>query len=239
MLEQLGEVGPFLAIYGGIAWVVFYTRFYVQWIVSEVKGRSVVPIAFWYQSAIGSVLLLGWAFMTVSFLGAIGQCLNLIPYSRNLIHIWREKGKLSPGLNVAVHIAVALVVAAGLAVAAYTGWAEYQAGSQAREEEAHEAILWLVLGLAGQGLFGSRFLIQWLVTEYKRKSVVPAAFWYVSLAAALMMFIAFAGRGEGDWLYAAGMAATMLIYARNIMLIHAGRSEKTIGKAAKKSVTEP
>ena len=89
MLEQLGEAGPGLAIYGAVAWAVFYTRFYIQWIASEIKGRSVVPAVFWYQSAIGSVLLLGWAFMTVSFLGAIGQCMNLLPYSRNLVHIWR------------------------------------------------------------------------------------------------------------------------------------------------------
>ena len=138
---------------------------------------------------------------------------------------------MTPGLNVAVHVAVALVVAAGLGVVAYTGWMEYRAGSGKGDAKTHQAILWLVLGLAGQGLFASRFLIQWLVTEYKRKSVVPTAFWYVSLAAALLMFIAFAGRGEGDWLYAVGMIATMLIYARNIVLIHAGCPDKTVGKS--------
>ena len=43
----------------------------------------------------------------------------------------------------------------------------------------NEAIL-LIIGFVGQGLFSARFLIQWVVSEKKRESVIPLPFWYFS-----------------------------------------------------------
>ena len=40
---------------------------------------------------------------------------------------------------------------------------------------------WLAIGFLGQALFTARFLIQWVVSEKKRDSVVPVAFWWFSL----------------------------------------------------------
>ena len=47
----------------------------------------------------------------------------------------------------------------------------------------NEAIL-LIVGFVGQGLFSARFLIQWVVSEKKRESVIPLPFWYFSLLGA-------------------------------------------------------
>jgi len=42
--------------------------------------------------------------------------------------------------------------------------------------------LWLGVGFLGQALFSLRFLVQWITSERQRRSVVPVAFWYFSLA---------------------------------------------------------
>ena len=45
-----------------------------------------------------------------------------------------------------------------------------------------EQTVWMVLGFIAQGLFSARFLVQWIASERRRKSVVPRAFWYFSVA---------------------------------------------------------
>jgi lipid-A-disaccharide synthase-like uncharacterized protein len=230
VLGQITAAGWGWAVFGAAAWLCFYTRFYVQWIVSEIRGRSVVPIAFWYQSAVGSVMLLVWAVYTQSPLGAIGQCTNLVPYSRNLIHIWRERGALSRGRSIATHAVAGVVVIAGIIIVGFTWWVEYANNRQAPASEARQAWFWLAIGLVGQGLFATRFLVQWLVTEYRRKSVMPAAFWYISIVAAALQVVTFVARGGGELLYAFGLLATALIYARNIWFIRTGRGDRTLAK---------
>ena len=42
-------------------------------------------------------------------------------------------------------------------------------------------MFWLTVGFLGQALFTARFLVQWLASEKKRDSVVPVAFWWLSL----------------------------------------------------------
>lgn len=46
-----------------------------------------------------------------------------------------------------------------------------------------------VLGFLGQSLFGLRFLIQWLASEKKKRSYIPLSFWYISLAASILILI--------------------------------------------------
>jgi lipid-A-disaccharide synthase-like uncharacterized protein len=43
-------------------------------------------------------------------------------------------------------------------------------------------ITWLTVGFIRQALFSARFFVQWLKSEKLRKSVMPAAFWYFSVA---------------------------------------------------------
>lgn len=217
--------GLIWAAIGVIGGVVFYSRFYVQWIVSEIKGRSVVPMAFWYQSCFGSIFLLLYAIHAQSPLGALSQSLNIIPYTRNLIHLWRERGALTRRLNIVANgLAVAIALGAVMVVA-FIWLKEYERTQSDPAGAAQQTWFWLAVGVAGQALFGSRFLIQWMVTEIKKKSTVPTIFWYISIMAALLQFVSFASRGGGEWLYAAGLIATMFIYFRNIWLIHRGRTD--------------
>ena len=208
--------------FGVVAGIIFYSRFYVQWIYSEIQKQSVVPPLFWYQSALGSVMLLTFAVYTQSPLGALSQSVNLVPYARNLIHIWREQGRLTARLNIMTHLFVSAVAVAGLAVVAWLWLREYQLTQGVTIEEARQTWIWLAVGVTGQGLFASRFIIQWIATERQRKSVVPTLFWYISIVAAVLQCLAYFQRGNGELVYAVGLVATMLVYARNIWMIHRG-----------------
>ena len=203
-----------LGVVGGL---IFYGRFYVQWIASEIQRRSVVPVVFWYMSSIGSLMLLAYAAVVQSPVGALGQCLNIIIYSRNLVHIWRGNGRLSERASVIFHVMVGLVAAFGIGIVVYTWFREYTISQAAQPEQTRQTWLWLSIGLAGQALFASRFLVQWIATERRRKSVVPPAFWYLSILAASLQVGCFVQRGE--WVFAVGMLATILIYGRNIYMI--------------------
>jgi len=46
---------------------------------------------------------------------------------------------------------------------------------------------WRVLGLAGQALFFSRFLVQWVASERRKRSTVPPAFWWLSLGGGVIL----------------------------------------------------
>ena len=48
-------------------------------------------------------------------------------------------------------------------------------------------MIWLIVGFTGQALFSMRFLIQWLYSEKKGRSVIPLAFWYFSLAGGITL----------------------------------------------------
>ena len=88
--------------------------------------------------------------------------------------------------------------------------------------------VWLVIGLAGQALFTLRFLAQWIASEKARKSTVPIAFWWLSLAGgAVLLTYAIHRR---DPVFALGQGAGLFIYIRNLMLI--GRQRRRRGKVA-------
>jgi lipid-A-disaccharide synthase-like uncharacterized protein len=76
---------------------------------------------------------------------------------------------------------------------------------------------WLAVGFFGQGLFMMRFVIQWLHSERQRKSVVPVAFWYFSIAGGLTLLVYSIHRR--DPVFIAGQALGIFIYLRNLHLI--------------------
>lgn len=63
----------------------FFLRFVVQWIASERKKRTVVPLAFWYLSLAGTVLVLAYALYKKDPVFILAYSLNIFLYVRNLI----------------------------------------------------------------------------------------------------------------------------------------------------------
>jgi lipid-A-disaccharide synthase-like uncharacterized protein len=201
---------------GAAGALVFYSRFYVQLYYSERAGKSTSPAIFWYLSSIGSVSLFLYGVLLQSPLGVLAHCFNVVIYARNLVHIWREHGSLTRSRRTAANVAIAVSVIAAVTLLAYTWFGEFQQTRDAHPKEAITAWLWILLGVGGQVLFACRFMLQWAVTEARRKSTFPMAFWYISIVASVLQILAFGSRGE--WVYALGLLSTLPVYVRNIWL---------------------
>ena len=80
---------------------------------------------------------------------------------------------------------------------------------------------WVMVGLSGQVMFSARFLIQWIMSERARRSVMPIAFWYFSLAGG-MILLAYAIYRR-DPVFMLGQATGLIVYVRNLWLIHAAK----------------
>ena len=86
-----------------------------------------------------------------------------------------------------------------------------------------DSILWTLFGLLGAAVFGSRFYVQWLSSERRRRLVVPPIFWHLSFWGSTINFIyAF----HVDKLpIILGVVFLPFLYARNLMLLYRGRTE--------------
>lgn len=81
-------------IVGLLGQALFASRFLVQWFKSEMEGRSIIPVAFWYCSLAGGIVSLAYAIHIESAPFIIGQGSGLVVYSRNLYLIFRERSAL-------------------------------------------------------------------------------------------------------------------------------------------------
>ena len=83
-------------------------------------------------------------------------------------------------------------------------------------------MVWIGIGFLGQFLFMMRFLWQWIQSERQRRSIIPIAFWYFSLAGGMTLF-AYAVHRR-DPVFITGQSLGLLVYARNLLLI--GREKR-------------
>ena len=83
---------PHYWLYLGFAGqLLFGLRFVVQWVASERKGESIIPIYFWYLSLVGSMILLAYAIFRRDPVFILGQSTGFIVYTRNLMLIYRKR----------------------------------------------------------------------------------------------------------------------------------------------------
>lgn len=80
---------------------------------------------------------------------------------------------------------------------------------------------WLVIGLLGQLMFTARFVVQWIASERAGASVMPVAFWYFSLIGGTIVLIY--GIHKLEPVIILGQLPGVVIYSRNLWLIHKGR----------------
>jgi lipid-A-disaccharide synthase-like uncharacterized protein len=76
---------------GFIAQAFFTMRFLVQWIASERAGHSVIPLAFWWCSIGGGLLLLVYALYRKDPVFIAGQAFGVFVYLRNLYFVTRDR----------------------------------------------------------------------------------------------------------------------------------------------------
>ena len=85
-------------------------------------------------------------------------------------------------------------------------------------------LIFLCIGFIGQGLFASRFIIQWIYSEKIGKSAIPIVFWYLSIfgGLGLLTYAIF----RKDPVIITGQLFGIFIYLRNLILIYNNNNEK-------------
>ncbi len=78
-----------------------------------------------------------------------------------------------------------------------------------------------VVGIVGQVLFGSRFFVQWIASEKLNRSVIPVAFWYLSLAGGVLTLIYAIEIQEP--VFMVPQFGGIIIYARNLYFVYRDR----------------
>ena len=84
-------------------------------------------------------------------------------------------------------------------------------------------LIFLCIGFIGQGLFASRFIIQWIYSEKIGKSAIPIVFWYLSIfgGLGLLTYVIF----RKDPVIITGQLFGIFIYLRNLILIYKKKSK--------------
>ena len=91
--DNLSRYELFFLIIGFLGQGLFASRFIVQWIYSEKKGESSIPLIFWYLSIFGGIGLLVYAIFRKDPVIIAGQSFGIFIYLRNLILIYKKKRK--------------------------------------------------------------------------------------------------------------------------------------------------
>ncbi|WP_065757770.1 lipid-A-disaccharide synthase N-terminal domain-containing protein [Pseudomonas defluvii] len=84
--------------------------------------------------------------------------------------------------------------------------------------------LWLILGFTGQAVFTGRFLLQWIYSEVKKRSLIPVGFWYLSILGSALLLVYAIYRQ--DPVFIAGQTFGFIVYLRNLQLIARNKTLK-------------
>ena len=92
-ISSLSKIEIIFLIIGFLGQGLFASRFIIQWIYSEKRGESTIPILFWYLSIFGGIGLLTYAIFRKDPVIITGQLFGIIIYVRNLVLVYRKKSK--------------------------------------------------------------------------------------------------------------------------------------------------
>lgn len=201
-------------VWDAVGWagqVLFTLRVLHQWYASEKEGRSHVTAAFWWFSLLATPLLLVYILHRKDPVFIVGVLVNGFLYARNLRLSLRSEGAVrgaSPWMP----------LVAGLALFGLITFVSLSWKSIVRFDVPWP---WLVVGFAGQALWTSRFVVQWVLSERRGRSVLPPAFFWISLAGAVLLFAYAVYRV--DWVMMAAFALGPIPYVRNLVLLRRER----------------
>lgn len=83
---------------------------------------------------------------------------------------------------------------------------------------------WELVGFVGQGVFFGRFVVQWLASERKKRTVVPVAFWYLSLLGGFITLLY--AIHVGRLVFIVAFSLSSLIYIRNLVIYYKRRRSR-------------
>ena len=91
--SSLSSIELIFLIIGFVGQGLFASRFIFQWIYSERRGESYIPIIFWYLSIFGGIGLLTYAIFRKDPVIIVGQLFGIFIYLRNLILIYKKNNE--------------------------------------------------------------------------------------------------------------------------------------------------
>ncbi|SFW75250.1 Uncharacterized N-terminal domain of lipid-A-disaccharide synthase [Sinomicrobium oceani] len=193
---------------GFFAQILFSSRLLLQWIVSEKNKVVLTPRLFWQLSLLASFLLFIYGYLRHDFAIMLGQTLTYFIYIRN-IQIQGDWIKFPKVFRVFLWIFPLIIVAY------YYNNNTFDIQNLFRNENIP---LWLLaLGSIAQIIFTFRFIYQWIYSERKKESVLPAGFWLLSLIGALLILVYAVLRKDPVLLI--GHLFGSIIYFRNLMIL--------------------
>ncbi|MBW1635801.1 MAG: lipid-A-disaccharide synthase N-terminal domain-containing protein [Deltaproteobacteria bacterium] len=89
------DISPLLMTWGIASQFIFTFRFIFQWIYTERKKESLLPIGFWLISFTGSMMVLSYAIIRKDPVLFIGQVFGFVVYSRNILLWLRQKNRVN------------------------------------------------------------------------------------------------------------------------------------------------
>lgn len=217
---------------GFLSSAAFSARMLLQWLTSEVKGKSVVMPAFWQLSLAGNSLLALHAFIQLQFHVCIVQVCNGIISWRNL-DLMRPQDKqftLQATFKIMAISVFALILVFFLQssfAGAADSWFRVPSTPWQSNADLNISWQWHLIGSFGLILFGGRFWIQWWFAERKNTSYLGTAFWWTSLLGESLCLIYFLK--IHDPVNFIGPAFGLIPYIRNLMLIRKKSSLKSEG----------
>lgn len=207
---------------GFLAGIAFGLRFLVQWFASERLHKSVVPRSFWYLSLIGNCLLLVHSFIQMQYPISLVQGLNGVIAWRNLDLMHPGKKSLSLKGVFFLFFLTTFLITAGFELQSlfstqHEHWFRVPIAPWENAKLVTVSFFWHAIGALGYLLFAARFWIQWWMSEKHSQSELPAIFWQLSLAGALVSIAYFAKIGDSVNLI--GPVVGLVPYVRNLILI--------------------
>ncbi len=193
---------------GFIAQGLFSARLLVQWLTSEKAKKVMSPVIFWQLSIFASFLLLIYGILRNDIVIAGGQLVTYYIYIRNL-KIQKAWTYFPRWLRLASSLAPLLAV-----LLLFFNLQGYNINDLLHNPTISNFTF--TLGTAGQVIFTFRFIFQWVYSEQKGESLLPAAFWWISVTGALTI-VAYAIIRH-DPVILLGQAFGSVIYARNLVI---------------------
>lgn len=190
-------------VLGWIGNACFFSRFLVQWALSERARKSLTPAVFWRLSLLGTVCLGLYSSDQGKYVLLVGYVLNGAIYVRNL---WMQRRQGARTLTPGAAALLALLALAALVVGALTNLRTDPDASAA----------WVAVAGVGQAIWSSRFVVQWWHSERAGESHFPPVFWWLSLAGNGLL-LAYALH-LGDPIFIAGFVPGPIVQVRNLML---------------------
>ncbi len=194
---------------GFSAQILFSSRLIIQWLLSEKEKKVVSPLIFWQFSLIGSFMMFVYGWLRNDFSIMLGQCLTYYIYIRNLqlLGYWKKISLVFKGFI--------LIFPAGIILYSYHN-GMHDIDLLFRNKDI--PIKLLILGVVGQIIFTLRFIVQWFLSEKRKKSELPIHFWILSITGSSLIFIYAVFRM--DYVLMLGHIFGLLVYIRNIILYY-------------------